>query len=156
MAEHDTTKKVPNEDEVIRNSAWTCRLPKDLMSNIFMMLADDKDAKSLAAVQSTSSAMYLVATPHLYLHLHIDMEHLAYLLRLFEDLSPDPLLYTQDQSKSCRHPLDLDLYHRLRWALSLVESIHLRIVQSPDVFPQDSRMFSNIGTALGVFGQLGR
>ena len=143
-----------NEELDVKNrNEWTCRLPKEIMHKILSILAHEKQLDSLRNIQSTSSAGYTIVTPYLYrdLHFGVGLEGFGKLLRLFNDVSPSPHLFTRPSVNETVHPLDLGLYRRLRWALSFTKSINL-VLGEFEVPPSDTRMYLDICGGLRVLG----
>ena len=125
------------------------------MHKILSILAHEKQLDSLRNIQSTSSAVYTIATPYLYrdLHFGIGLKGFGKLLRLFNDVSPSPHLLIQDLASDAVHPLDLDLYGRLCWALAFTKSINLVLRYGTfEVPPSDTRMYLDICGGLRVLG----
>jgi hypothetical protein len=110
-----------------RESAWTCRLPKELMTIIFEFIIESDwidrgrfvigsewaDVQALARLQATSSAMYTLVTPFLYRSINLDQDTAKKLFSLFESVAPsDYRLFAQTVPLNI-HPIDLPLPHRL-------------------------------------------
>jgi hypothetical protein len=66
-----------------------CRFPAELMINIIDFLANDGSQATLAALQSTSSEMYNLATPALYRRLDFpSVRQTVRFFRLFASVTP--------------------------------------------------------------------
>lgn len=148
-----TADSMPPSDSVMRTSDWTCRLPKEIMDKILLMLFEVRDRGSLRKLQSASSAMYLVATPYLYRHLHLGAYRLFRLSFPLMSRRLDLKTFGQDLANNLQHPLDLHVYHRFRWALSHVKKIRVYPTDPASEHCPDHyiKAYTSICSALNLF-----
>ena len=108
-------------------SAWTCRLPAELMGRVLEGLVDQEALGTLAAIQSTSRATYTLATPYLYRHIILDQRQLINLFGLFETFprSHNRLFLQSSDQQPDTHLLDLHICHRLRSFFSDTRTLSL-------------------------------
>jgi hypothetical protein len=129
----------------------------DVLSDHSTLSADcprlnQSPVRALRAVQQTSSAIYQIATPYLYQNLRITHHKLIVLLRQFEHVTRVHEVINLDPGNDS-HPLDYHLYHRLQWTLSFVEELHLTVYSNHDMAVALLSDYTNICTALDVFGR---
>jgi hypothetical protein len=152
-------EEIPAVDKT--RKGYTCRLPTEIMDVILSHLARTGQNKSLCKLQSTSSAMYMMTTPYLYHDLDFGrkwgdgLAPFRRLISLFDHIVSDRQLFLQDHPVSNQHPIDLDLYHRLRWALSFVKTLKILLpAELYDLSKYDIEMYTDIVATLRVL-QLG-
>jgi len=104
---------------------------------------------ALRAIQQTSSAIYEVATPFLYRYLRVSSPQMRCLLESFREVVDLRDVILQDRRNDV-HPLDYHLFHRLQWALSSVQEIHLVIHANHYMPARHLAKYTDICTALGV------
>jgi hypothetical protein len=119
-------------------SAWTCRLPAELMDLVLEGLMDQEALGTLAAIQSTSRATYTLATPYLYRHIILDQRQLINLFGLFETFprSHNRLFLQPSDQQPDTHLLDLHICDRLRSFFSTTRTLSLefRPILAADCF----------------------
>lgn len=108
--------------------------------------------RALSAMQETSSAIYVIATPFLYRCLRLSNSAMITLLDNFGDTYEIQNVISKDPDEDA-HPIDYHLYHRLRWALSSVKEIHLTLLPNRDMSDDCLEPYTEICTALKVFGR---
>lgn len=151
MVSHNTTALVNEPTPVSRTSEWTCRLPKETLCEILHIQARSGDYNSLRTTQSTSSTIYLVTTPYLDHHLDLDYHSIPRLFNLFREIIRHDWQVLNEDLVDDKHPLDPHRFHRLRWALSFVKTIHVTPVVNGGMFPALIEDYTDICTALRVY-----
>jgi hypothetical protein len=97
------------------------------MSLVLEYLTEDRALGTLADVQSTSRAMYTLATPYLYQHIIIDEKQVLKLFGLFGIFPRNENRIFLDPVLTDKHVLDLQLPHRLRFFLSRTTTLLFRL-----------------------------
>jgi hypothetical protein len=108
-------------------SAWTCRLPAELMDLVLEGLVEQKALGTIAAIQSASRATDTLAAPYLYRHIILNQPQLINLFGLFETFarSDNRLFLQSSHHEQDTHLLDLHVCHRLRSLFSYFRSLSL-------------------------------
>jgi hypothetical protein len=102
-------------------------IPLEVMTLICEYLAQDTALRTLANVQSTSSAIHALATSFLYRTVIVDEQQACKLFGLFGDISPTDRQLFYHPVPPVRSLMDLHLAHRLRTVLSHVEELVLEL-----------------------------
>lgn len=140
------------------SSAWTCILPPELMGFVLEYLVDDGALGTLASLQSTSRAIYTIATPVLYRHLVLDQRQLINLFGLFETFPrSENRLFCQPTPSQDIHLLDLHICHRLRSFFSHTQTLSLefRPILSLDSFDRSrTTRYRELVNGLKAFEEL--
>jgi hypothetical protein len=135
-----------------RESEYQCRLPPELMTKIFEILAHDKSLGTLAELQFTSSAIYSIATRYLYRHIIVNQVQTLTLFSLFETFPLiDNALFLEKVVPSDTHLLDLHIVYRLRSFFSFTQEMSITI--DPDR-KLDERYISDHGERLNRYKQV--
>lgn len=114
--EPDTTTAEPVATLLppFRQSEWTCSVPSEILSMILELLVKDEALRTIANVQSTSSAMYTLATPYLYREINLTLRSAVYLFGQFAGIPRVDNRLFRDIVPADTHLLDLHVCHRLR------------------------------------------
>jgi hypothetical protein len=106
-------------------SAWTCRLPAELMGLVLEGLVEQKVLGTIAAIQSASRATDTLAAPYLYRHIILNQPQLINLFGLFETFarSDNRLFLQSSHHEQDTRLLDLHVCHRLRSLFSYFRSL---------------------------------
>ena len=147
----------PPSSSIPRISAWTGRLPPELLIKIMDIIAkrDDTDTTSLCRLQRTSSAVYNVVTPILYQDLNLTAESALKLVNVFHHIPPAERKDTIEQTPAGSddsHPMDMHIVQRLRWTLSQTRSITLIIPLYQRQNPVQLEKFRQYDAAMTFFG----
>jgi hypothetical protein len=139
-------------------SSWTCRLPFELMSLVLEHLTENQALGTLASVQSTSRAMYTLATPYLYRHIIINEKQALKLFRLFNIFPRNDNRIFLDPVPTNKHLLDLQLPHRLRSFFSHTTALLFRLAYFPSIADSDDEDYDldryvEVVQALSALGQ---
>jgi hypothetical protein len=112
-------------------SSWNCRLPSKLMSLVLEQLTEDQALGTLAEVQSTSRAVYTLATPYLYRHIIINQQQALKLFGLFDTFPRDDNSVFLEAVPTDQHSIDTQLPHRLRSFFSYTTTLLFRLAYCP-------------------------
>lgn len=120
-----------------RSSAWTCRLPAEILSFVCESSARKKEYDTLAMLSQTSSATYTLVIPYLYRHLDLDLNDAILLFSLFNEFPRSENRYFLDAIPTDMHLIDLHLAHRLRSWFSHTTRLKLSVEYDVELHATD-------------------
>jgi hypothetical protein len=137
-----------------RQSAWTGRLPREIMTQILEILAIETKLGTLARCQEMCSAVYTLVTPILYRHITISEKGALKLLCPFQCISQSDRLLFLRAAPQIDHPIDMPLPNRLQFSLNHTRSLSLEM-EDYDTDIQLVQDYVELAHALNYFGTLG-
>jgi len=126
---------IPSRDT--RQSAWTCRLPADLMVKICRELKDQGNLGTLSRLQLISSCLYTLVTPYLYRHLKLNQSTAIHFFKLFSTFPQKDYQLFFKPVPAHSHLLDLHIIYRLRSFLSYTITFTFTLLEGPQPVPMD-------------------
>jgi hypothetical protein len=160
MSETGNTSEVPTISltdttsvESGRQSAWTGRLPREIMTHILEILAIETKLGTLARCQEMSSGVYTLVTPTLYRHITISEKGALKLLCPFQGISQSDRLLFLQLAPQIDHPFDIPLPNRLRFSLKHTQCLSLEM----DDYDTDIQLvqdYIELAHALNYFGTM--